>query len=83
MVAIAAGMAQGLGAGDNTRAVVISRSLAELTRLGVAMGGEPMTFSGLAGMGDLLATCLSPHSRNRQVGEKLARARRSTRSPAR
>lgn len=75
VVAIAAGMAQGLGAGDNTRAVVISRSLAELTRLGVAMGGEPATFSGLAGMGDLLATCLSPFSRNRQVGEKLAKGK--------
>jgi glycerol-3-phosphate dehydrogenase (NAD(P)+) len=75
VVAIAAGMAQGLGAGDNTRALVIARSLAELTRLGVAMGGEPQTFSGLAGMGDLLATCLSPHSRNRQVGEQLARGK--------
>jgi glycerol-3-phosphate dehydrogenase (NAD(P)+) len=73
VVAIAAGMAQGLGAGDNTRALVITRSLAELTRLGVAMGGQPLTFSGLAGMGDLLATCLSPHSRNRKVGEMLAR----------
>ncbi len=72
VVAIAAGMAQGLGAGDNTRALVISRSLAELMRLGVAMGGERVTFGGLAGMGDLIATCISPHSRNRQVGEKLA-----------
>jgi glycerol-3-phosphate dehydrogenase (NAD(P)+) len=72
VVAIAAGMAQGLGAGDNTRAMVISRSLAELSRLGVAMGGEPPTFAGLAGMGDLIATCISPHSRNRRVGEQLA-----------
>jgi glycerol-3-phosphate dehydrogenase (NAD(P)+) len=72
VVAIAAGMAQGLGAGDNTRALVISRSLAELTRLGVAMGGERATFAGLAGMGDLVATCISPHGRNRQVGEQLA-----------
>jgi glycerol-3-phosphate dehydrogenase (NAD(P)+) len=72
VVAIAAGMAQGLGAGDNTRALVISRSLAELTRLGVAMGGEPTTFAGLAGMGDLIATCISPHGRNRYVGEQLA-----------
>jgi glycerol-3-phosphate dehydrogenase (NAD(P)+) len=72
VVAIAAGMAQGLGAGDNTRAMVISRSLAELTRLGVAMGGQPATFAGLAGMGDLIATCISPHSRNRRVGEQLA-----------
>jgi glycerol-3-phosphate dehydrogenase (NAD(P)+) len=72
VVAIAAGMAEGLGAGDNTRALVISRSLAELTRLGVAMGGERSTFAGLAGMGDLVATCISPHGRNRQVGEQLA-----------
>ncbi|MFN8174392.1 MAG: NAD(P)H-dependent glycerol-3-phosphate dehydrogenase [Solirubrobacteraceae bacterium] len=75
VVAIAAGMAQGLGAGDNTRAMVISRSLAELTRLGIAMGGEPATFAGLAGMGDLIATCISPHSRNRTVGEQLALGR--------
>jgi len=75
VVAIAAGMAEGLGAGDNTRALVISRSLAELTRLGVAMGGERATFAGLAGMGDLVATCISPHGRNRQVGEQLARGK--------
>ena len=75
VVAIAAGMAQGLGAGDNTRALVITRSLRELTRLGTAMGGDPATFAGLAGMGDLIATCMSPHSRNRQVGEQLAQGR--------
>jgi glycerol-3-phosphate dehydrogenase (NAD(P)+) len=75
VVAIAAGMAQGLGAGDNTRAMVIARSLAELTRLGVAMGGRAETFAGLAGMGDLIATCISPQSRNRQVGEQLALGR--------
>ncbi len=73
--AIAAGMAAGLGTGDNTRAVVIARSLAELTRLGVALGGERHTFAGLAGMGDLLATCMSPLSRNRRVGIELARGR--------
>jgi glycerol-3-phosphate dehydrogenase (NAD(P)+) len=72
VVAIAAGMAQGLGAGDNTRALVIARSLAELTRLGVALGGQPATFAGLAGMGDLVATCISPYGRNRHVGEQLA-----------
>jgi glycerol-3-phosphate dehydrogenase (NAD(P)+) len=72
VVAISAGMAQGLGAGDNTRALVIARSLAELTRLGVAMGGRPETFAGLAGMGDLVATCISPYGRNRHVGEQLA-----------
>ena len=75
VVAIAAGMAQGLGVGDNTRAMVIARGLAELTRLGVAMGGEPQTFAGLAGMGDLLVTCISEHSRNRYVGEQLGRGR--------
>jgi glycerol-3-phosphate dehydrogenase (NAD(P)+) len=73
--AIAAGMAAGLGTGDNTRALVIARSLAEMTRLGEAMGGERHTFAGLAGMGDLLATCISPLSRNRHVGEELARGR--------
>jgi glycerol-3-phosphate dehydrogenase (NAD(P)+) len=76
VVAIAAGMAVGLGAGDNTRAAVITRGLAEITRLGVAMGGDPMTFAGLAGMGDLIATCVSPQSRNRYVGEQLGRGRK-------
>jgi glycerol-3-phosphate dehydrogenase (NAD(P)+) len=75
VVAIAAGMAQGVGAGDNTRAAVISRGLAELTRLGVALGGEPQTFAGLAGVGDLVATCMSPQSRNRYVGEQLGMGR--------
>jgi glycerol-3-phosphate dehydrogenase (NAD(P)+) len=75
VVAIAAGIAQGLGVGDNTRAAVMTRGLAELTRLGVAMGGEPATFAGLAGMGDLIVTCLSPHSRNRRVGEELGQGR--------
>lgn len=75
VIAIAAGMAQGVGAGDNTRAAVISRGLAELTRLGVALGGEPQTFAGLAGVGDLVATCMSPQSRNRWVGEQLGRGR--------
>jgi glycerol-3-phosphate dehydrogenase (NAD(P)+) len=73
--AISAGMAAGLGTGDNTRALVIARSLAEMTRLGVAMGGDRHTFAGLAGMGDLLATCISPLSRNRYVGEELAKGR--------
>jgi glycerol-3-phosphate dehydrogenase (NAD(P)+) len=72
VIAIAAGMAEGLGVGDNTRALTITRGLAELTRLGVALGGQPRTFAGLTGMGDLMATCLSPLSRNRTVGEKLA-----------
>lgn len=72
VIALAAGMAEGLGTGDNTRAAVITRGLAEVTRLGVALGGDPATFSGLAGMGDLLATCMSPQSRNRTFGERLA-----------
>jgi glycerol-3-phosphate dehydrogenase (NAD(P)+) len=75
VIAVAAGMADGLGAGDNTRAAVITRGLAELTRLGVAMGGRPETFGGLAGMGDLIATCISPQSRNRTVGEELGKGR--------
>ena len=73
VIAIAAGMADGLGAGDNTRAAVITRGLAEISRLGIALGGEPFTFSGLAGMGDLIATCTSTQSRNRHVGERLGR----------
>jgi glycerol-3-phosphate dehydrogenase (NAD(P)+) len=73
VIAIATGMAEGLSTGDNTRAAVVTRGLAELTRLGVAMGGEPQTFTGLAGMGDLIATCMSPQSRNRTVGERLGR----------
>lgn len=75
IIAIAAGMADGLGAGDNTRAAVITRGLAELSRLGVAMGGRPETFAGLAGMGDLIATCISPQSRNRSFGEAFGRGK--------
>ncbi|MGW6374567.1 NAD(P)H-dependent glycerol-3-phosphate dehydrogenase [Rhodococcus sp. NPDC055112] len=73
IVAIAAGMADGLGVGDNTRAMVLARGLAEMTRLGEAMGANPRTFAGLTGVGDLIATCISPASRNRRVGEALAR----------
>ncbi len=76
VIAIAAGIGEGLGVGDNTRAAVMSRGLAELTRLGEAMGAKPATFAGLAGMGDLIATCMSPYSRNRAVGEQLGRGRR-------
>lgn len=75
VMAIASGMADGLGTGDNTRAAIITRGLAELTRLGVAMGGRASTFAGLTGMGDLIATCISPQSRNRYVGEQLGRGR--------
>src|SRR5262245_25616936 len=73
--AIAAGIAAGMQSGDNTRALVMCRAIAEMTRLGVAMGGHPMTFAGLAGIGDLLARCISPLSRNRMVGERLAEGR--------
>jgi glycerol-3-phosphate dehydrogenase (NAD(P)+) len=75
VMAIASGMADGMGFGDNTRAALITRGLAELTRLGVALGGQPMTFAGLAGMGDLVATCISRQSRNRYVGEELGKGR--------
>ena len=76
IVAIAAGMGDGSGAGENTRAAIITRGLAELTRLGVAMGGQPATFAGLAGMGDLVATCSSEKSRNRTVGYQLGLGRK-------
>jgi glycerol-3-phosphate dehydrogenase (NAD(P)+) len=75
VIAIAAGMADGMGFGDNTRATLLTRGLAELTRLGVRMGGNPLTFLGLAGMGDLIATCSSKLSRNHRVGEQLAAGR--------
>jgi len=71
VIAIAAGMAEGMGFGDNSRATLITRGLAEMTRLGVAMGGQPATFAGLAGMGDLIATCSSKQSRNNMVGFHL------------
>lgn len=75
IIAIAVGMGDGQGAGDNTRAALITRGLAEVTRLGVAMGGRSETFSGLAGMGDMIATCTSPQSRNRHVGIELGKGR--------
>lgn len=75
VIAIGAGIADGLGYGDNTKAALITRGLAELARLGVALGGEPLTFAGLAGMGDLIATCASPQSRNRHVGVEIGRGR--------
>jgi glycerol-3-phosphate dehydrogenase (NAD(P)+) len=73
VIALAAGMAEGMGLGDNTKASLITRGLAETARLGAAQGADPMTFSGLAGLGDLVATCTSPLSRNRTFGEKLGR----------
>ena len=71
IIGLAVGVCQGLGFGDNTKASVITRGLAETARLGHAIGADPMTFAGLAGMGDLVATCSSPLSRNRTFGEKL------------
>lgn len=76
VLAIVAGAAHGLGYGDNTAAFLMTRGLAEMTRLGVALGADPLTFQGLAGVGDLVATCTSGRSRNRTVGERLARGER-------
>lgn len=76
IIAIAVGMGDGQGAGDNTRSALITRGLAEVTRLGVAMGGRAETFAGLAGMGDMIATCTSPQSRNRHVGVELGKGRK-------
>jgi len=76
VIAIAAGMAAGLGFGDNTMGAILTRGMAEMSRLGVALGGRPATFSGLSGMGDLITTCCSRHSRNRFVGEQLGKGRK-------
>jgi glycerol-3-phosphate dehydrogenase (NAD(P)+) len=75
VVAIAAGAADGLGFGDNGKAGLLTRGLAEMTRLGIAAGANPLTFAGLAGMGDLIATCGSQLSRNHRLGEELAKGR--------
>jgi len=76
VIAIAAGICDGIGYGDNTKAALITRGLTEMTRLGVTMGAKPETFFGLSGIGDLMATCLSKHSRNRYVGEELGKGRK-------
>ncbi len=73
IIAVAAGAVDGLGFGDNTKATILTRGLAEMARLALAAGANPMTLAGLAGMGDLIATCASPYSRNHQVGARLAR----------
>jgi glycerol-3-phosphate dehydrogenase (NAD(P)+) len=73
VIAVAVGLADGMGFGDNSKASLITRGLAETARLGVVLGADPLTFSGLAGLGDLVATCSSPLSRNRSVGEHLGR----------
>src|SRR5205085_4021319 len=71
--AIAAGIGDGLRFGDNTKAALVTRAVAELLRIGTAMGGSAQTFYGLSGVGDLIATSFSPHSRNRTLGERLGR----------
>ncbi|MBS1257148.1 MAG: Glycerol-3-phosphate dehydrogenase [NAD(P)+] [Candidatus Scalindua arabica] len=76
VIAIAAGICDGLGFGDNSKAALITRGLAEMMRLGVAMGGQRDTFSGLAGLGDLITTCVSPYGRNRLVGEQIAKGKK-------
>jgi len=73
IIAIAAGIIDGIGAGDNAKAALLTRGLTEITRLGVAMGARPQTFSGLTGVGDLVTTCISPKGRNRSLGEKIGR----------
>ncbi len=75
IMAIAAGIADGIGYGDNAKAAIITRGLAEVTRLGMRLGAKPLTFSGLAGIGDLVVTCSSKHSRNRYVGEQIGRGK--------
>lgn len=75
IIAIAAGVCDGLGFGDNTKSALITRGLAEITRLGKFMGAHPLTFAGLSGMGDLITTCASKHSRNRRVGVELAQGK--------
>ena len=73
VIAIAAGASDGIGFGDNTKAALLTRGLAEMTRFGTALGAHPQTFAGLSGIGDLMVTCASRHSRNRGVGERLGR----------
>ena len=73
VIGIAAGISDGLGLGDNAKSALLTRGLVEMTRFGVALGAEPATFMGLAGLGDLITTCVSRHGRNRHVGELLAR----------
>lgn len=75
VMALAAGMSDGVGMGDNAKAALVTRGLAEIKRLGIALGADPLTFSGLAGLGDLIVTCFSRHSRNRYFGEQIGRGR--------
>ncbi len=75
VIALASGVCDGIGFGDNTKAALITRGIVEISRLGIALGGKSETFAGLSGMGDLIATCLSKHSRNRYVGEQIGQGR--------
>lgn len=76
IIAIGAGIIDGAGFGDNTKAAIMTRGVAEISRLGLAMGARPETFAGLSGMGDLIVTCMSRHSRNRFVGEQIGRGKK-------
>jgi len=76
VIALAAGILDGLAAGNNAKAALVTRGLVEITRLGVAMGADEATFHGLAGMGDLVTTCVSPEGRNRRVGEQIGKGRK-------
>lgn len=76
VIAIGAGIIDGAGFGDNTKAAIMTRGVAEISRLGLAMGAQPETFAGLSGMGDLIVTCMSRHSRNRFVGEQIGRGKK-------
>jgi glycerol-3-phosphate dehydrogenase (NAD(P)+) len=76
VIAIAAGILDGLAAGNNAKAALVTRGLVEITRLGVAMGAKPETFGGLAGLGDLITTCVSPEGRNRSVGERIGKGQK-------
>jgi glycerol-3-phosphate dehydrogenase (NAD(P)+) len=78
IIAIAAGMIDGIGAGDNAKAALLCRGLAEISRLGVAMGANPQTFAGLTGLGDLVTTCISPKGRNRSFGERIGKGQSPT-----
>ncbi|MBT8380159.1 MAG: NAD(P)H-dependent glycerol-3-phosphate dehydrogenase [Ignavibacteria bacterium] len=76
IIAIGAGIIDGAGFGDNTKAAIMTRGVAEISRLGLAMGARPETFAGLSGMGDLIVTCMSKHSRNRYVGEQIGKGKK-------
>lgn len=76
VIAVGAGLCDGAGYGDNTKAAIMTRGIVEIARLGTALGANPKTFSGLSGIGDLIATCMSKHSRNRRVGEEVGKGRK-------